>query len=145
MKLRTGEPWMTAREYGRSLKGLTLNLLARDIGRAVHFQRDVLGMTVIYSDPDFAVVRGHGAEWTFHADHTYEGHAMESVIARRPQRGAGAEFRLHGCDPDAAEAAARRLGYEVLAAATDKRYGLREAHLVDADGYVWVPDVLVKA
>jgi catechol 2,3-dioxygenase-like lactoylglutathione lyase family enzyme len=141
MKLRTGEPWITAREYGRSLKGLTLNLLAPDIERAVHFQREVLKMKVIYSDADFAVVQGHGAEWMFHADHTYEGHAMEGVIARQPQRGAGAEFRLHGCDPDAAEAATRRLDYKVLAGATDKNYGLREAHLVDADGYVWVPDV----
>ena len=34
-----------------------------------------------------------------------------------------------------------RLGCKVLAGATDKRYGLREAHLIDADGYVWVPDV----
>jgi hypothetical protein len=34
MKLRTGEPWMSAREYGRSLKALTLNLLVPDIERA---------------------------------------------------------------------------------------------------------------
>lgn len=132
---------MTSREYGRSLKGLTLNLLASDISRAVHFQREVLGTKIVYSDVDFAMVQGFGAEWMFHADHTYEGHPMEGVIARSVQRGAGAEFRLHGCDPDAAENAARRFGYTVLSAATDKSYGLREAHLVDADGYVWVPDV----
>ncbi len=141
MKLRTGEPWMSAREYGRSLKALTLNLLVPDIERALHFQREVLRIKVVYSDPDFAVVQGYGAEWMFHADHTYEGHAMEGVITGLTQRGAGTELRLHGCDPDASEAAARRLAYKVLAAATDKRYGLREAHLIDADGYVWVPDV----
>ncbi|MFI5182400.1 MAG: hypothetical protein ACHQPI_13520 [Thermoanaerobaculia bacterium] len=141
MKLRTGEPWMTARDYGRSLRGLTLNLLAPDIERAVHFQREVLRTRVVYSDVDFAMVQGFGAEWMFHADHTYEGHAMKGVIARSTQRGAGAEFRLHGCDPDAAETAARLLGYRILETATDKNYGLREAHLVDADGYVWVPDV----
>lgn len=107
MKRRTGEPWMTAREYGRSLKGLTLNLLASDIGRAVHFQREVLGTKVVYSDVDFAMVQGFGAEWMFHADHTYEKHPMKDVIARSVQRGAGAEFRLHGCDPDDAETAAR--------------------------------------
>ena len=132
---------MTAREYGRSLRALTLNLLVPDIGRAVHFQREVLKMKVVYSDPDFAMVQGYGAEWMFHADHTYEGHAMRQVITGVTQRGAGAELRLHGCDPDAAEAAARRLAYRVLEPATDKRYGLREAHVVDADGYVWVPDV----
>ena len=98
-----------------------------------------------YSDPDIAVLRGYGAEWMLHADHTYQGHAMESVLAGAGQRGAGAELRLHGCDPDEAEAAARRLGFKVLVATTDKPHGLREAYLVDADGYVWVPDVHVKA
>ena len=63
-----------------------------------------------------------------HADHTYDEHAMQKVITGVDQRGAGLELRLHGCDPDQAEAAARRLGFEVLAAATDKEaHGLREA------------------
>ena len=145
MKLRTGEPWMSSREYGRSLKALTLNLLVPDIERAVHFQREVLRMKVVYSDPDFAMVQGYGAEWMFHADHTYEGHPMKEVIAGLTRRGGGAELRLHGCDPDAAEAAARRRGYRVLEAATDKRYGLREVHVMDADGFVWVPDVPTRA
>ena len=43
-----------------------------------------------------------------------------------------------------AEAAALRLGFKVLVATTDKPHGLREAYLVDADGYVWVPDAHVK-
>ena len=55
--------------------------------------------------------------------------------------GVGAELRLHGRDPDAAEAAARRLGYEVLQGAADKPHGLREAFIVDRDGFVWAPDV----
>jgi hypothetical protein len=50
-------------------------------------------------------------------------------------------LRLHGRDPDAAEAAARRLGYTVLASTVDKPHGLREVYLLDADGYLWVPDV----
>ncbi len=29
MKLRTGDPWMPAPQYSRSLSGLTLNLLVR--------------------------------------------------------------------------------------------------------------------
>jgi hypothetical protein len=53
----------------------------------------------------------------------------------------GAELRLHGRDPDAAEAAAKRLGYTVLASATDKPHGLREVFLIDSDGYLWVPDI----
>ncbi len=141
MKLRTGTPWMPAPDYGRSLSGLTINLLVRDIEPALVFQREVLGATVVYSDADFAVVRVGGAEWMLHADHTYRGHPMERLLAGDAPRGAGAELRLHGGDPDKAEAAARRLGYVVLAEATDKPHGLREAYVLDADGYVWVLDI----
>ncbi len=144
MKLRTGDPWMPAPEYSRSLKALTINLLVRDIKEALRFQLEVLGATILYSDPDFAVLQGYGSEWMLHADHTYQGHAMEGVLARVGPRGAGVELRLHGCDPDRAEAAARQSGFEVLDKATDKPHGMREAYLVDADGYTWVPDVPVK-
>jgi len=132
---------MPASKYARSLKGLTINLLVQNIEEALRFQRAVLGVEVIYSDPDFAVLRGYGGEWMLHADHTYEGHALKSALRGATQRGAGAELRLHGCDPDKAEAAARQLGFKVLAGATDKPHGLREAYVADADGYVWVPDV----
>ena len=53
----------------------------------------------------------------------------------------GAELRLHGRDPDDAEAAARALGLTVMAGAMDKPHGLREAFIIDPDGYLWVPDV----
>jgi catechol 2,3-dioxygenase-like lactoylglutathione lyase family enzyme len=145
MKLRTTDPFVPADEYGRSLNGLSLNLLVKAIEKSLAFQRDVLGATVVYSDPDFAVLRGYGGEWMLHADHTYENHPMKGLIANVDGRGAGVELRLHGCDPDQAEAAARRLGFHVLSPSADKPHGLREAHLVDPDGYVWVPDTHLKA
>jgi catechol 2,3-dioxygenase-like lactoylglutathione lyase family enzyme len=145
MKLRTGEPWMPAPEYALSLKALTINLLVRDIAAAIRFQENVLDARIVYSDPDIAVVRGYGAEWMFHADHTYDDHPLESLLEGVPRRGVGVELRLHGCDPDAATAAARRHGYRVLAEPTDAGHGLREAYLCDPDGYVWVPDVPVRA
>ncbi len=141
MKLRTGDPWMPAREYGQSLRGLTLNLLVKDIPTALRFQREVLGASVVYSDPDFAVCSGYGSEWMLHADHTYDHHPLGGRVPPAQPRGAGIELRLHGCDPDKAEAAARQHGYEVLSPAAVKGHGLREAFLIDADGYVWVPDV----
>ena len=141
MKKRTGEPWMSGADYGRSLKALSVNLLVRDIATTLVFQREVLGAKVVYSDIDFAVVSGHGAQWMFHADHTYDRHPLHGVVAGLARRGAGVELRLHGCDPDRAEAAARRQGFAVLAGAADKPHGVREAFLVDPDGYVWVPDV----
>jgi len=140
MKLRDGDPWMPADEYGRSLRGLTINLLVADIARSVAFQTEVLGAKVIYSDPDFAVLQGFGAEWMLHADHTYADHPLGGSLSFEISRGVGVELRLHGCDPDAAEARARERGDVVLAGAIDKPHGLREAFLVDPDGYLWVPD-----
>ena len=57
VKLRTGDAWMPAPEYSRTLHGLSVNLLVRDIERALVFQREVLAAEVVYSDPDFAVLR----------------------------------------------------------------------------------------
>ena len=141
MKLREGESWMPADEYGRSLTGFGVNLLVPDIERALRFQTGVLDAEVVYADPDFAVLRGYGAEWMFHADHTYHDHPLRGSLGPEQVRGAGIELRLHGCDPDAAERRARNLGYTVFAGATDKPHGLREAYLLDEDGYLWVPDL----
>lgn len=141
MKRRTGDPWTPAPDYGRSLRGLSVNLLVRDVAAAIAFQRDVLRATVVYADPDFAVVRGYDGEWILHADHTYEGHPLHHEVGAVTARGTGVELRLHGCDPDAAANAARQGGYIVVADPADKPHGLREAYIADADGYVWVPDV----
>jgi catechol 2,3-dioxygenase-like lactoylglutathione lyase family enzyme len=143
MKLRTGKPWMPAPAYAQTLNGLTVNILVRDIEKALVFQREVLGANLIYRDPDFAVLRGYGGEWMLHADHTYDSHPMRDLVKAKETRGAGIELRLHGRDPDEAERAAAGLGFRVLSPATDKPHGLREAHLVDDDGYVWVADVPV--
>jgi catechol 2,3-dioxygenase-like lactoylglutathione lyase family enzyme len=132
---------MPAADYGRSLRGLTLNLLVADVAAALPFHREVLGAEVVYADPDFAVLRRGEAEWMLHADHAYNGHPLKASLGPDIARGIGAELRLHGRDPDEAEARARALGFTVLAAAADKPHGLREAFLVDADGYLWVPDV----
>src|ERR671925_198057 len=143
MKLRSGDPWMPATQYSRSLRGLTLNLLVRDIARALSFHREVLGAVVVYSDPDFAVLRHGDVEWMLHADHAYLDHPLHAHLTQDVPRGVGAELRLHGRNPDEAEAAAVKLGFTVLASATDKPHGLREAFLIDPDGYLWVTDVAV--
>ena len=53
-------PWMYAPDYGRSLKGSMVNLLVKDVPRAVAFAREVLEARVVYGDADFAVLR-HGS------------------------------------------------------------------------------------
>jgi catechol 2,3-dioxygenase-like lactoylglutathione lyase family enzyme len=140
VKLRTGDPWMSATQYSQTLRGLTLNLLVQDIARSLPFHREVLAAQVVYSDPDFAVLRYAEVEWMLHADHTYADHPLHTHLSQEMPRGVGAELRLHGRDPDEAEAAARKLGVTVLAGAKDKPHGLREAYLFDPDGYLWVVD-----
>ena len=137
------EGFMSADEYGRSLKGLGINLLVRDVGRSVAFARDVLGATVAYADRDFAVLRYQtpraAAEWMLHADGTYSANPLLSLLDDSALRGLGAEIRLYDCDPDQAVARAEAQGAHVLQAATDKPHGLREAFILDPDGYCWVP------
>ena len=140
MKKRPGEPWMSASQYGRSLRGLTVNLIVRNMARMLEFQRLVLEAEIVYEDPDFAVFEGYGAQWMAHADHTYDHNPLEALLTLNQPRGGLVELRIHGCDPDCAEQQARRRGYQVVQAATDKPHGLREAYLRDAEGYLWVPD-----
>jgi len=138
------EPWMTAPDYGRSLRGLSINLLVKEVPRAIAFAREVLGATLVYGDADFAVLRREGAEWMLHADHTYGDHPLLALTGDGALRGAGVEIRLHDHDPDGAAAKAESLGYTVLAAAADKPHGLREAYIADPDGYIWVLDSPLK-
>jgi len=144
MKKSHRTPWMSPEDYGRSLKGFGVNLLYADVGQAVRFQREILAVDVVYADADFAVMRHAGVDWLLHADHTYGDNVLAS-IAEVALRGQGVELRLHNTDPDAIETAARDAGYTVLAGAMDKPHGLREAVIMDDEGYVWVVDMPLPA
>jgi catechol 2,3-dioxygenase-like lactoylglutathione lyase family enzyme len=141
MKERNGEPWMAADAYGRSLTGIGVNLLVREVARSVAFLTEVLGLDLVYSDADFAVLRYQGQDVILHADHTYADHPLLALTGDGALRGAGVELRLYGIDPDAAEARARARGDAVFAETRDKPHGLRECYLADPDGYIWVPGV----
>lgn len=131
-----------AEAFGRSLpRGIGLNLLVRDVETAARWQMAVLGAEVVYRDRDFAILRAEGAVWTLHHDRTYARHPLVGIAANAEGRGAGAELRLYGRDPDVAERAAEAAGGIVLAGTADKPHGLREAYLLDPEGYCWVPSV----
>lgn len=141
--------FMSADEYGRSLKGLGINLLVRDVGRSIAFAQDVLGARKVFADKDFAVLRYQNgptsAEWMLHADGTYHSNPLLGLLSDGQIRGIGAELRLYHCDPDAAVARAKALGHHVLQNAADKPHGLREAFILDPDGYCWVPSAHKRA
>ena len=133
--------FMSADAYGRSLKGFGVNMLVRDVARSVGFLADVLGVEAVYQDRDFAVCHHQGHQWMLHSDASYHSNPLLSLTGDGAVRGAGLELRLYGVDPDAAAERAEAAGQFVLQAAQDKPHGLREAFIVDPDGYVWVPSI----
>ncbi len=145
MKKSSKTPFMAAPDYGHSLTGFTVNLLTADLARALVLHRDVLRAEVLHEDEDLLILCGYGSHWMVHADHTYDQHPLLGDTRRQARRGAGVELRLHGCDPDFAVERARELGFTVLDGPRDQpAHGLREAHIVDDDGYVWVPDIPIR-
>jgi catechol 2,3-dioxygenase-like lactoylglutathione lyase family enzyme len=144
-KTRTGDPFMSAFDYGRQLPKFSVNLLVRNIAASLPFYRDVLGATVRYSDGDFAALELIGVGFQLHADHTFDHHPLHARLQGAGVRGVGAELRLLGVDPDAVEARAKAAGTEVLQSARDYRHGWREVYVADPDGYVWVLGVPIPA
>lgn len=128
---------MSAAVYGRTLMGLSVNLIVRDVARSLPFYGGVLGLRVLYSDADFAALEGEEVRLQLHADHTYERMPWAGRLAQAGKRGLGAEIRLLGIDPDAAERRAREAGFTVLVPAKEWPHGWRDCVLEDPDGYVF--------
>ena len=140
-KKRTGEPWMPAAEYGRSLPPFTVNLAVRDVARSVAFYSGVFGAKVHYTDADFAALELAGTQFMLHADHTYDQHPLASRLAASAPRGTGTELRVSGVNPDELEARARANGATIVQAAADRAHGGRDVILTDPDGYIWAVGV----
>ncbi|HYL85199.1 MAG TPA: VOC family protein [Candidatus Angelobacter sp.] len=140
-KTRMGDAWMPADEYGRSLPKFSVNLLVRDVQKSLPFYRDVLTATVRYSDNDFAALHLLGLDFMLHADHTYDHHPSFERLKASGPRGTGAELRVLGLDPDAAQRRAGASGAKILQPATNFPHGWRDVMLEDPDGYVWAVGV----
>ena len=128
---------MSADAYGRTLTGLSVNLIVRDIARSLPFYTSVLGLRLLFSDEDFAAFEGDGVRLQIHADHTYDRMPWAPRLAESGKRGLGAEIRILGIDPDAAERRARENGASVLVPTRDWPHGWRDCVLEDSDGYTF--------
>lgn len=135
---------MPAPEFARTLEGITVNLMVRDIADSLPFYTDVLGLKELYSDPDFAALEGPaGRHLMLHADHTLDHSAAETARLSVPgKRGTGAEIRLLGLDPDVVEARARAGGFTVNASTKTYPHGWRECRLEDSNGYMFAVGIL---
>ena len=128
-----------APEVGRALTGIGLNLLTRDVAAEAAFLVDVLGMTLLRGNADFALLRYGGHVLQLHADHTYHSNPLPSLLPEVGPRGGGAELRAFETDPDQAAEKAAGAGYMILQPPQAKPHGLRECFILSPDGYCWVP------
>ena len=132
---------MSAAEYGRTLTGLSVNLIVRDVARSVPFYVGVLELHLLYSDEDFAAFEREGVRLQLHADHAYAGMPWATRLREGGPRGFGAEIRILGIDPDAAEKRARDGGFTVAVPVRDWPHGWRDCLLEDPDGYTFAVGV----
>ena len=135
---------VSASDYGKSLRGLGFNMIVKGLARSVQFATQVLEATVFFATPSFAAMKLNGQDFMFHADETYRSNALKGILAGNEARGIGIELRVYGCDPDLAEDRARNGGWTVLAGSLDKPHGLREAMILDDEGYLWIPSIHLK-
>ncbi|GGX38677.1 hypothetical protein GCM10007385_01910 [Tateyamaria omphalii] len=128
-----------ADSFGRSLKGIGLNLLVRDVAAQVAFLEAVFGMKSHQPTNDFAIMTYGDQLFQLHSDGTYHSHPLLGLLPENPPRGAGIEVQLYNTDPDGAVMRAKAAGATILAEAADKPHGLREAYILCENGYAWVP------
>lgn len=126
-------------DFGRSLRGMGLNLLVRDVRAHVAFLETVFDMSAHRVSDDFAIMVYGDQLFQLHSDGTYGTHPLLGLLPENPPRGAGVEIRLYETDPDVAAQRAEAAGGTILQAPMDKPHGLREASILCADGYVWAP------
>lgn len=125
--------------FGRSLRGMGLNLLVRDVRANVSFLETVFEMAAHRVSDDFAIMEYDGQLFQLHSDGTYHSNPLQALLPENPPRGAGIEIRLYETDADLAVQRAKAAGATILQLPTDKPHGLREAYILCADGYAWVP------
>lgn len=130
---------VAAEDFGKSLRGIGLNLLVRDVRVTVEFLQKVFDVGVHRLSDDFAIITYGTEVFQLHSDATYAANPLLGLLPENPPRGAGIEIRLYDTDPDEAATKAERLGVMILQAPTDKPHGLREAYILCDDGYAWVP------
>lgn len=128
-----------ADSFGKSLRGIGLNLLVRDVKTQCLFLESVFGMTPHQVTQDFAIVTYGREVFQLHSDGTYSAHPLLGLLPENPPRGAGIEIRLYDTDPDATVKRAEATGATILQAPMDKPHGLREAYILCENGYAWVP------
>ena len=132
---------VSADDFGRSLTGIGVNLLTRDVRALAAFLAEVFDLQVHRLSEDFAIVTHDGAVFQLHSDGTYHSHPLPQLIPENPPRGGGVQLYLFGVDPDVTVKKAEAGCHMVLEQPADKPHGLREATILSPEGYAFSPAV----
>jgi len=138
-RLDMGYETITADAFGRSLNGIGLNLVVRDVQGLCAFLDTVFALKSHQVADDFAIVTYGDQVFQLHGDATYHANPLLGLIPENPPRGGSIEIRLYDSDPDAAAMRAEAAGGTILHPPTDKPHGLREVYILCENGYAWVP------
>lgn len=132
---------VSAGDFGRSLKGIGLNLVVRDVESLAAFLVDVFDMRAHRLSKDFAILTYGEQVMQIHSDGTYHSNPLPSLIPESGPRGGGVEIRLYDTDPDEATARAEGHAHDatILDAPANHPHGLREAIILCENGFAWLP------
>lgn len=132
---------ISADMFGRSLAGLGVNLLTRDVRGLAAFLAEVFGLAAHRLSDDFAIIAHDATLFQLHSDGTYHSNPLPQLIPENPPRGGGIQLYLFGVNPDDAVARAEAAGHMVIEPPSDKPHGLREATILSPEGYAFSPAV----
>ncbi|MGB3556096.1 MAG: glyoxalase [Jannaschia sp.] len=136
MDLETVDP----ARFGRSLTGIGVNLLTREVRALAGFAREVLGLGAHRLSDDFALLSHGGILIQVHRDATFGAHPILGLVPEGI-RGGGVQLYLLGIDPDVAASRADAAGAPVIEPPADKPHGLRECTILSPEGYAFSPAV----
>ena len=136
---------VAAAAFGRTLRGVGVNLLCRDVRAVAAFGAQVLGLGVHRLSDDFALLAHEGMLIQLHSDRSFGAHPLLALVPEAGARGGAVQIYLFGLDPDAACARAEASGAMVMEAPADKPHGLREATILSPEGHAFSPAVALPA
>ncbi|MGY6633768.1 MAG: VOC family protein [Alkalilacustris sp.] len=128
-------------DLGRSLSGLGINLLCRDVRATAGFLRAVFGLRLHRLEADFALLELDGGLLQLHSDRSFRAHPALGLVPEAGPRGGGVQIYLFGVDPDLAAERASAAGGLVIELPVDKPHGLREATILGPEGHAFSPAV----
>ena len=132
---------VSAGVLGRSLSGVGVNLLCRDVPATARFLQAAFGLAVHQAGQDFALIAHDGALVQLHSDASFRAHPALHLIPEAGPRGGAVQVYLFGVDPDAAAARAPAAGGLVIEPPADKPHGLREATILGPEGHAFSPAI----